>query len=71
MILSLQLSFAVVPLVMFTGSRKKMGEFVNARWLQGAGVVYGGADRRAEWVAADRDAQWAADRSSLSPRRFA
>jgi manganese transport protein len=34
-ILSLQLSFAVVPLVMFTGSRKKMGEFVNARWLQG------------------------------------
>src|SRR5207237_1257386 len=28
-ILSLQLSFAVVPLVMFTGSRLKMGEFVN------------------------------------------
>jgi len=34
-ILSLQLSFAVVPLVMFTGSKKKMGEFVNGRWLQG------------------------------------
>ena len=34
-ILSLQLSFAVVPLVLFTGSRKVMGEFVNARWLQG------------------------------------
>jgi manganese transport protein len=33
-ILSLQLSFAVIPLVLFTGSRKKMGEFVNARWLQ-------------------------------------
>ena len=33
-ILSLQLSFAVVPLVMFTGDRKKMGEFVNGRWLQ-------------------------------------
>jgi manganese transport protein len=33
-ILSLQLSFAVVPLVLFTGSRKKMGEFVNAPWLQ-------------------------------------
>ncbi len=29
-ILSLQLSFAVVPLVIFTGSRKHMGEFVNA-----------------------------------------
>jgi manganese transport protein len=43
-ILSLQLSFAVVPLVLFTGSRKKMGEFVNGRWLQGlawltAGVI--------------------------------
>jgi manganese transport protein len=34
-ILSLQLSFAVVPLVIFTGNRKLMGEFVNARWLQG------------------------------------
>jgi manganese transport protein len=34
-ILSLQLSFAVVPLVLFTGSRKTMGEFVNPRWLQG------------------------------------
>ncbi len=32
-ILSLQLSFAVVPLVLFTGSRKWMGEFVNSRWL--------------------------------------
>ena len=33
-ILSLQLSFAVVPLVIFTGSREKMGEFVNAAWLK-------------------------------------
>jgi len=33
-ILSLQLSFAVIPLVLFTGSRKKMGEFVNGRVLQ-------------------------------------
>jgi manganese transport protein len=33
-ILSLQLSFAVIPLVMFTGSRRKMGEFVNAPWLK-------------------------------------
>lgn len=32
-ILSLQLSFAVFPLVMFTSDRRKMGEFVNARWL--------------------------------------
>jgi len=34
-ILSLQLSFAVVPLVLFTGDKKIMGEFVNARWLKG------------------------------------
>jgi manganese transport protein len=33
-ILSFQLSFAVVPLVLFTGDRKRMGEFVNPRWLQ-------------------------------------
>ena len=30
----MQLSFAVVPLVMFTGDKRKMGEFVNPRWLQ-------------------------------------
>ncbi|KEO83481.1 Nramp family divalent metal transporter [Tumebacillus flagellatus] len=33
-ILSLQLSFAVVPLVRFTSDRKKMGEFVNPLWLK-------------------------------------
>jgi manganese transport protein len=33
-ILSLQLSFAVVPLVRFTGDARKMGRFVNAPWLK-------------------------------------
>ncbi|MBX0291319.1 Nramp family divalent metal transporter [Hymenobacter sp. HSC-4F20] len=33
-ILSFQLSFAVVPLVMFTGSKAKMGVFVNKPWVQ-------------------------------------
>jgi manganese transport protein len=33
-ILSLQLSFAVFPLVMFTSDRLKMGEFVNPTWLK-------------------------------------
>ena len=33
-VLSLQLSFAVVPLVRFTGSKTKMGPFVSPRWLQ-------------------------------------
>jgi manganese transport protein len=34
-VLSLQLSFAVFPLVMFTSDRTKMGEFVNKRLVKG------------------------------------
>ena len=33
-VLSLQLSFAVFPLVMFTSDKLKMGEFVNPVWLK-------------------------------------
>ena len=33
-VLSLQLSFAVIPLVMFTSSRRLMGDFVNPFWLK-------------------------------------
>ncbi|MEG4319006.1 MULTISPECIES: Nramp family divalent metal transporter [unclassified Microcoleus] len=33
-ILSLQLPFAVIPLVMFTSNRRLMGEFVNPFWLK-------------------------------------
>jgi manganese transport protein len=33
-ILSMQLSFAVFPLVMFTSDKSKMAEFVNPRWLK-------------------------------------
>jgi manganese transport protein len=32
-ILSLQLSFAVIPLVIFTGDKRKMGQFANPLWL--------------------------------------
>jgi manganese transport protein len=32
-VLSLQLPFAVVPLVMFTASKAKMGPYVAPRWL--------------------------------------
>jgi manganese transport protein len=32
-VLSMQLSFAVIPLVWFTSDAKKMGKFVNAPWL--------------------------------------
>lgn len=39
-VLSLQLPFAIVPLVMFTADRKKMGEFVAPRWITwAAGVI--------------------------------
>jgi manganese transport protein len=44
-ILSLQLSFAVVPLVYFTSQRGKMGQFVNSRslatlaWVVAAAIV--------------------------------
>jgi manganese transport protein len=34
-VLSMQLSFAVFPLVAFTSNRKLMGQFVNAPWLKG------------------------------------
>ena len=33
-ILSLQLSFAVIPLILFTSDRRKMGEFVNRLWMK-------------------------------------
>jgi len=42
-ILSMQLSFAVIPLVMFTGDKTKMGEFVNPRWVKIVGWTLAGA----------------------------
>ena len=38
-VLSMQLSFAVVPLVQFTGDTSIMGEFVNAVWVRTTGWV--------------------------------
>ena len=38
-VLSLQLSFAVFPLVIFTSDRARMGTFVNPRWLTAASWV--------------------------------
>jgi manganese transport protein len=38
-ILSLQLPFAVVPLVKFTSDRKLMGRFVNPAWLKAAAWI--------------------------------
>lgn len=33
-VLSLQLPFAVVPLVLFTSDKRKMGEFANRTWVK-------------------------------------
>ena len=33
-VLSLQLAFAVIPLIIFTNDRRKMGEFVNPPWIK-------------------------------------
>ena len=38
-VLSLQLPFAIIPLVMFTASKAKMGEFVAPRWLTAAACM--------------------------------
>jgi manganese transport protein len=38
-LLSMQLPFAVIPLVHFTGDRRRMGEFVSNRWLHGTSWI--------------------------------
>jgi manganese transport protein len=49
-VLSFQLPFAVIPLVQFTGERKKMGSFVNTRftvavaWVVTAAILYFNAE---------------------------
>jgi manganese transport protein len=35
----MQLSFAVIPLVQFTGNKRIMGEFVNAVWVRCVGWI--------------------------------
>jgi manganese transport protein len=40
-VLSMQLSFAVIPLIMFTGDRRKMGQFVAPLWMQALAWVIG------------------------------
>jgi manganese transport protein len=35
----MQLPFAIVPLVMFTADRRKMGELVAPRWMTALAVV--------------------------------
>ncbi len=48
-VLSMQLPFAVVPLVMFTASRARMGPVHRAALADGAGYSDGGCHHRAEY----------------------
>jgi manganese transport protein len=67
-VLSLQLPFAVVPLVRFTGSKIKMGPFVSARWLQSLAWVVTGLivllngllvyQQTGEWMATAGPLRW-------------
>lgn len=67
-VLSLQLSFAIVPLVRFTSSKQKMGPFANRLWVQGLAwittavivllnvwLVY---EQIAEWIEAAGNWKW-------------
>ncbi|MDR3635703.1 MAG: Nramp family divalent metal transporter [Isosphaeraceae bacterium] len=64
-ILSLQLSFAVIPLIHFTSNRRNMGSLATPRWAQGLAwltaaiiVALNGKlvfDKAAEWVALAAD----------------
>src|SRR5207253_614605 len=60
-ILSLQLSFAVFPLVSFTSDRAKMGAFANPRWLKVlayvVAVIIGGLNA---WLLVQTFSQWKA-----------
>lgn len=40
-VLSMQLSFAIFPLVMFTSDKRKMGEFANSPWVTVTGYIIG------------------------------
>src|SRR5579872_2143132 len=41
-VLSLQLPFAVIPLLQFTNDRARMGEFANPRWVRALGWITAG-----------------------------
>jgi manganese transport protein len=67
-ILSFQLPFAIVPLVQFTGDRRRMGAFANGSWLRGlawaCALVVVGLNmvliwlQMGEWAAAAEEAGW-------------
>jgi manganese transport protein len=60
-VLSLQLSFAVFPLVMFTSERAKMGEFTNPTWLKVLAFTVAGVIAALNaWLLVQTIGEWAA-----------
>ncbi len=67
-VLSLQLAFAVVPLILFTSDRRRMGEFVSPPWIIGlaflvAAIIIGlngnlVAQQTAVWIEAAGPRAW-------------
>jgi len=67
-VLSLQLAFAVIPLIAFTSDRRKMGEFVNRPWVIALAVVTAAiivglnaklvVDEVTGWLTAAGDSAW-------------
>ena len=67
-ILSLQLPFAVIPLIHFTSDRRAMGEFVNKYWVRILSWIVAGiivalnmklvTDQITEWVAKSEEPFW-------------
>jgi manganese transport protein len=68
-VLSLQLSFAVIPLIAFTSDRSKMGAFANPRWVFAARGARRGAHPGIESQPGDRAAR--ARGRARAPRRRA
>jgi manganese transport protein len=66
--LSLQLSFAVVPLITFTSDRRRMGQFANSWWVQTLAILVGAiiiflngklaVDAILGWVESSNGAWW-------------
>jgi manganese transport protein len=67
-VLNLQLPFAIVPLLQFTGDRRRMGEFANSGTIRAVGwlttIVVLGLNI---WLAAQSIADWANGSGSYAP----
>ena len=61
-VLSMQLSFATFPLVMFTSDKRRMGEFVNPLWMKVVGyticAIIGGLNLYLLWQTATEKLGW-------------